>query len=182
MTPGLRHFSTTAALFAASSLHSGCVDDRHAARMPPIDEPPPIEATFTPVMLDPITMQQNFLYLFLRSGGVVAIRRGESPSVDTLSLEAFAHIARREAFQNPHLRILLCIDGRTRFEHVFRLFSDLRAAAVRQVILNPPPRSWTYAHAIHWNSGEDQFVILRTDHDSFVPCSDWHPDPDERRV
>jgi biopolymer transport protein ExbD len=79
--------------------------------------------------------QKNVLHLVVRADGLVDVKRGESPSIQTARPNEIGLIWRQEVANNPNLIAAVKTDPRAAYKHMINVLDELQGAGAQRVSL-----------------------------------------------
>ncbi len=79
--------------------------------------------------------QKNVLHIVIRSDGIVELKRGESPSVSTVTADMVGDIWRQDVAQNPNLIAAVKTYPDAPYRYMIDVLDQLRAANADRISL-----------------------------------------------
>lgn len=79
--------------------------------------------------------QKNVLHLVVRPDGLVEVKRGESPSIQTVAFREISSIWRLESSQNPNLIAAVKTYPESPYRHMVNVLDELQSAGAERVSL-----------------------------------------------
>ncbi len=79
--------------------------------------------------------QKNVLHLVIRPDGLIEVKRGESPSIQTARANEIAAIWRIEVAQNEHLIAAVKTDPTAPYKHMINVLDQLQTAGAVRISL-----------------------------------------------
>ena len=79
--------------------------------------------------------QKNILHMVVRPDGLVEVKRGESPQVQTVRYNEIEQIWRFEASRNPNLIAAVKTDPTASYRHMINVLDELQVARAERISL-----------------------------------------------
>lgn len=79
--------------------------------------------------------QKNILHLIIRPDGIVEVKRGESPQVQTAGSSEIEAIWRMEVANNPNLIAAVKTYPDAKYEHMVNVLDELQSAGAERISL-----------------------------------------------
>lgn len=79
--------------------------------------------------------QKNILHIIIRPDGIVELRRGESPQVQTISHQELQSIWRQEVTNNPNIIAAVKTDPAAPYRHMVNVLDELQSAGAERISL-----------------------------------------------